>query len=171
MTLAPPWRAMSAQDIDAVDAIAGIVHSSFPEDRAIFANRRALYPRGAHVLELEGALAGYCIGHPWRIEWPLALNSLIERLPDEPDTYYLHDLALLPAARGQRLADRVVDHAVALAGGAELPSLSLIAVSGSAPFWERFGFRETPSSAETRAGYGADARFLTLPLSGGKLVN
>ena len=160
--LQPPWRAMSSADIDVIHAISRAVHPMLPEDREVFANRLDLYPGGMHVLEADGTPSGYCVGHPWCREKPLPLDSLVERLPDAPDTFYLHDLALLPAARGRGFADSVVEYTIARVAESGLPELSLIAVGGSAPFWEKFGFRQSVAQPDKLAGYGEDARYLTL---------
>ena len=158
------WRAVSPADIDAVHAVSRIVHPTLPETRSVFANRLDLYSRGMRVLDVDGAVSGYCVAHPWRRDVPLPLDSLIEQLPDAPDTYYVHDLALLPRARGQGFARPVIEHIRAEALNEGLPEISLIAVGGSAPFWERFGFREAKAERGKLAGYGVDAWFLTLAL-------
>ena len=153
---------MSTADIDAVHDVSRIVHPTLPEDRSVFANRLDLYSRGMRVLDVDGAVSGYCVAHPWRRDAPLPLDRLIERLPNAPDTYYLHDLALLPRARGLGFARPVIEHIRAEASASGLPEISLIAVGGSAPFWERLGFREATAKAGKLAGYGEDARFLSL---------
>ena len=157
-----PWRAMGTGDIDRVHGISEAVHPTLPESRAVFADRQALYPAGAFVLERDGTVAGYCIGHPWLEAEPLPLDARIERLPVRPDTFYLHDLALLPGARGLGAAGIIVPYIIRHARETGLASVSLIAVGDSAPFWRRFGFRDTQASEGKLAGYGADARFLTL---------
>ena len=153
---------MSPADLDTVHAISRIVHPTLPEDRSVFANRLDIYPPGMRVLDLDGVASGYCVAHPWRRAEPLPLDFLLERLPEEADSFYLHDLALLPEARGRGFADAIVSEIIDQAAGLGLPAISLIAVSGSAPFWERFGFRRTAIQPDKLLGYGEDARFLTL---------
>ncbi|WP_257165926.1 GNAT family N-acetyltransferase [Bradyrhizobium sp. SRS-191] len=145
---------MAIADLGMVDAIAARVHPDFPEDAAVFAERLRLYPDGCHVLAAAD-IAGYLISHPWRGE-PPPLNSLIGCIPPEARTYYIHDLALLPSARGSGAAGRIVQQLIEQARRLQLPSLSLVAVNGSVPFWENQGFVVARDHDAT--GYGEDAR-------------
>ncbi|MCA0318366.1 MAG: GNAT family N-acetyltransferase [Proteobacteria bacterium] len=160
------WRGLTATDLDAVARIAAMVHPAFPEDDAVFAERLALHPAGCRLLIVAGEPAGYAISHPWRLGTLPALNALVGALPAEADTYYIHDLALLPAARGTGAAGALVQdlkrHVLALG----LPALSLVAVNDSGAFWRRQGFAEMPAgvAAEKLASYGDDARLMTCPL-------
>ncbi|WP_422679853.1 GNAT family N-acetyltransferase [Chelatococcus albus] len=150
-----------------MDAIARAVHLAHPERPEVFAERLALLPAGCHVLEeAGGALAGYVLSHPWRDRAPPALDSLIGGLPVPPATFYLHDLAILPEARGGGAGGRIVARLAEIAAGLGLPTLSLVAVNASVPFWQRQGFAvaEEPALAAKLASYGADARFMTRAL-------
>lgn len=133
------WRRMGEGDLPAVGAIAARVHPDYPEDDAIFAERLRLYPAGCRVLDLDGRAAGYALSHPW-VSGPPRLNTLLGALPAAPVTLYIHDVALLPAARGCGAAPRLLGQLAELARTAGLTSLSLVAVNGSAAFWERQGF-------------------------------
>lgn len=156
------WRPMLATDIAAVEAIAAIVHPKFPEDRAVFAERQRLHPAGTWVLESGGVPLGYVLSHPWRSSTVPALNSLLHALPADADTYYLHDLALLPQARGSGAASWIVRQLIRHAADCGLPTMSLVAVSGSVPFWTRHGFSlEWAGDLEEKlASYDADARWM-----------
>ncbi len=97
---------------------------------------------------------------------PPALNAVLGSLPTAPDTFYLHDLALLPAARGHRAGSAGVRLLLQLARRSGFTRASLIAVSGSEPFWRRQGFTVC-DAAPLRAklsSYGAEARFMTCDL-------
>jgi GNAT superfamily N-acetyltransferase len=152
------WRAMSAADLAGVQAIADVVHAAHPERPAIFAERLFLHASGCFVLaDADGALRGYALSHPWDGP-PPALDTLLDALPPVPTTFYIHDIALLPAARRQHAAADIVatlaDHARHL----RLPSLSLIAVSGTAVLWARLGFRPHPEAyAQKLSSYGVAA--------------
>lgn len=163
------WQPMTAQDLPRVAAIAAVVHPAYPEDAAIFAERLRLYPQGCHVLVQGGALDGYAISHPWHDAAPPALNSLLGRLPEAPSTFYIHDIALLPAARGSGEGAAVVRHLIDHARQCGLSSVALVAVNGSEAFWQKYGFQPAHNediAAKVRS-YGAGACFmrLTLPRS------
>jgi GNAT superfamily N-acetyltransferase len=153
---------MTGPDSRAVAAIAHVVHPGFPEDEAIVAERLALAPDGCRVLEGPNGPLGYAVSHPWREGQPPSLNTLLGRLPAQPDTWYIHDVALMPAARGTGAAAAIVAALIGLASAARLRSLSLVAVNASAGFWSRHGFSaiEAPDLTEKLRSYGPDARYM-----------
>lgn len=163
------WRPMSSRDLAAATGIANLVHVDFPEDAAVFAERLRLYPDGCWVLgpnKQGGEIAGYLVSHPWRLGEPPALNSQLGELPSAPSTYYLHDLTLLPASRGGGAASVIVRQILTHAMERGFATASLVAVSGSAPFWQSHGFRIIGDGAEMRrklASYG-DAHFMVCEL-------
>lgn len=157
---------MARADLPALMAIAAVAHPHFPEAEAVFAERMALFPPGCRVLaDADGRLHGYVFSHPWRADEPVPLDTLLAALPANPGALYLHDLALLPSARGTGAAGAVVRELVALAADRGLACVSLVAVSGSSGFWRQQGFgpREGVATEQLR-GYGADAVFMACPL-------
>lgn len=164
----PAWRPMAPEDIPAVLGIADRVHPDLPEDIAVIAERQRLYPAGAHLLDRAGAACGYLISHPWRSDAPPALNALLHRLPPEPDTFYLHDLALLPAGRGEGAARVIVEHMVAHARSRGFATMHLTAVNGSVPFWQHLGFAVEAGAhaADHLRSYGESARSMVRDLAG-----
>lgn len=156
------WRPMTANDLPAVLAVAGIVHPDYPEDEAVFAERLRLFPQGCLVLDRAEGLRGYVLSHPWHRAAPPALNSLLGGLPAAADCFYIHDLALLPSARGGGAGRAVTETLVRIAAGEELPRLALVAIDGSLGFWWRQGFRELhdPALAAKLASYDDAARYM-----------
>lgn len=156
------WAAMTAADIDAIFAVAEVVHPAYPEDRAVMAERLALYPAGCLVLRWEGRVIGYALSHPWRAGDAPPLNTLLGALPERAEVYYLHDLALLPEARGLRAGEaavrRLAEHARALG----FSKMALVAVNNSGGFWCAQGFaaQNGPAWARKLASYGADAAYM-----------
>ena len=106
--------------------------------------------------------AGYAIGHPWVFGRPPGLNARLGALPSVPAVLHLHDIAVLPAARGTGAASRLLGEWVELAHAAGLSGLSLVAVGDAAAFWARRGFAavEGPRLEQTPQGYGANARYM-----------
>lgn len=169
------WRAMRAGDLDAVIGLADAIHRDHPERREVFAERLALFAEGARALErvppranrdalatCGTALSGYAIGHPWAGSEP-KLDSLLGALPETPDHFYVHDVALATQARGAGAARAVVSWFEALARGHGFNEIRLVAVSGSANVWAKLGFAE--SGAPVSPSYGADARAMRLRLT------
>lgn len=156
------WRAMSAADLPAVNALAARIHPDYPEDAAVFAERLRLYPDGCRVFERGNGIEAYVVSHPWLHTEPPALNSLLGELPSEPATYYIHDLALAPEIQGSGAGGAVVTWLTAHALASGLSSMSLIAVNGSSGFWQRQGFEVVHNSqleAKQRS-YGGDAVYM-----------
>ena len=158
---------MAQSDLPAVCAMAAAVHRDFPEEAAIFAERLALAPDGCFILRREEVAWGYLLSHPWRLRQPPPLNSLLHALPDKADTLYIHDLALLPQARGQGAASSIISKLEDLARLRQVSSMSLIAVSGSSPFWSRHGFAawSAPEMAGKLGSYSAGAVYMERRIS------
>lgn len=171
MSLTPPfrpdWRAMAAADLPAVLAVADVVHPGFPERPEVFAERLALFAEGCHVLAHGDRVLGYIVSHPWFAGSPVPLDTLVERLPAREQTRYLHDIALMPEARGAGLAVRGVSRVIRDAYRAGVATASLVAVNGSGAFWARQGFVpvEDPAVRRKLAPYGDDAAFMVRDLS------
>lgn len=153
---------MRPADLDAVTAIAAIGFPDHFEGRECFADRLELYPVGCFVLEGEAGVAGYLVAYPWRRGSAPALNTVIGAIPAEAEVLYLHDLALLPEARGGGWTRPILERLVEHARGAGLAEIALVAVNDAAGFWERHGFRavDDPGMVEKLASYGAEARYM-----------
>lgn len=149
------WRPMQRSDLPAVSAISDAVHGRFTEPVALYAERLVLYPSGCCVLEQDGAVAGYLISHPWHREDPPKLGALLGAIPAEPEAYYLHDIALLPEARGRGASKAALDFAKAQARTLGLSDIALVAVGGADRFWTARGFAYVPRDMDP--SYGADA--------------
>lgn len=162
----PLWRFMAAADVPAVMAVAAKVHPDYPEDEAVFAERLALHPQGCLCLVDEGGVAGYVLSHPWKPRAVPALNMLLGAIPDDAAVFYIHDFALLPRTRGTGSASGIVAHLAEHARRSGFEAMALVAVNGSAGFWQRHGFRETHDAALDRklASYDDAARYMTRDL-------
>ena len=153
---------MAPGDLAAVASIARRIHAAHPERDEIFAERLALFAPGCLTLWRAGAIQGYAIAHPWHRAAPPALDTLLGALPAGPDCLYLHDIALLPAARGAGASGRLLDLLDAIARAARLERIALISIPGTAGFWRRQGFVPVarPELAAKLASYGAGAQVM-----------
>ena len=156
------WRPLETGDLATVEAIAAEVHPGFFERPEIFAERIALYPAGARLLEINGAAAGYVFSHPYSLGALPALDTLLGALPPEPDCFYLHDLALLPAARGRGAGAAVTADLAVHASAQGFAAMALVAVNHSQPFWQRLGFAplETEMLRDKLLSYGPEACYM-----------
>lgn len=141
------WRPMREADLDEVMAIAAVVHAGFFERREVFAERLSLYPQGCWIAQEPAPAAmvlGYAFLHPARLGQPPALDSLLHAIDVQSDCLYLHDVALLPAARGAGLGQSLLRHLLDLMRHEHFAHAALVAVHGSAPYWGRYGFEALP---------------------------
>ncbi len=162
------WRKMGQADIPALVAISDAVHGRYSEHAHIYAERLTLYPAGCFIHEQGGEVTGYLISHPWRKLSPVPFNRLVGLLPEDSDSFYLHDMALLPEARGTGAGTAGVGLVVECAVAANLDEISLVAVNGADSFWERCGFDriDAPVLASSLASYGSGVYYMVRSLAG-----
>ncbi len=162
------WRAMTAADLDRLLAIADIVHPAYPEDRSVFEERLALYPAGCRVAECRGEAIGYGVMHPGRLGVPPPLDTPLGELPPDADCLYLHDIALLPEARGTGLGAAVLDYAHGLAAREGWRWLALTSTPGARSYWDRVGFTPYrdggPALTAKLESYGGGMSYMTAPV-------
>ncbi|MFT4120130.1 GNAT family N-acetyltransferase [Bradyrhizobium sp.] len=156
------WRRAHTSDLHAIGAIAARLHPDLPERPEVFAEKMRLYPDGCRVLIADGEIAGYGLSHPWKQHRIPPLDGFLERLPGDADCLYVHDVAILPDARGG-VGRAYVATIEQLARAAGIATLALVSVYATRPLWERLGFRPVPADAELLAklnSYGAGATYM-----------
>lgn len=157
-----PWRMMQSHDIGPVEALGNRIHSTLPEDAAVFAERLALFPAGCFVADHRNALAAYALCHPWRAGDPPALNALLGFIPSNASVLYLHDIVVDPIRRSLGHAGAMIGHLPVLAAAIGLPAIELVAVLGTANFWRGHGFATVGDAAlaPVLAKYGDGASLM-----------
>ena len=161
----PAWRKLSLNDMENLVRVANIIHPDLPESIEVFSERVKLFPEGclALVANYGGReeLCGYVISHPIIRRRPPPLNSLLGEISPAADQYYIHDLAIMPNARGLGLAQVCMDEISTIA--ARFSTTCLVSVYGSASFWGRFGFAPGGTDyvlEQKLRDYGDDAIYL-----------
>ncbi|KAK6200875.1 hypothetical protein LQW54_009459 [Pestalotiopsis sp. IQ-011] len=158
------WRPLTMNDIAAVARIMAVIHVELPESANVFAERVKLFPEGCLALvDDKGELFGYAISHPISHRQPPKLNGLLGEIAPDADQYYIHDVCVLPALRGQGLAAQAIQKLLVIAS--RYPSACLISVYGTGKFWGRYGFLPPPSGIDPNLsrkllGYGEEATYL-----------
>lgn len=160
------WQPMQAEDLSLVSSIAAEVHPAFPEEEAVFAERLRLFPEGCKLLQVDGAAAGYLFSHPVKFGQVPELNSLLGEVAVGADSLYIHDLALLPHARGTGAAKQIVSQMSSWARTRGFATMSLVAVNESQRFWESQWFivANRPELADKLESYEPEARFMVRQL-------
>jgi GNAT superfamily N-acetyltransferase len=157
------WRGMETGDLDGVVRVARVAFPDHFEDRACFAERLELYPKGCFTLaEPEGDVLGYLIAYPWTARGAPPLNTLIHALPADAALLYLHDLALHPDARGRGLTHEIVERLALQALDDGWIAIALVAVNRTTAFWKKIGFvmAKDAEMAERLGSYGDEARYM-----------
>lgn len=155
----PAWRAMGAGDLPDVERISALVHPGYPEREEVPIERLRLFPTGCLIATVGGTTVGYAVSHPGVIGQPPPLDTLLGALPLNADCLYIHDVALLPDARGLRLGEAVVGALMGIARHAGFTCLTLTAVNSSTAFWSRQGF-SIERTVKSLASYGEDAAYM-----------
>ena len=159
-------RALHLSDLDAVMHIQARCYIDIePERREVMASKLAIKGHNCLVIEGPTGIAGYLICHPWELNNLPALDVIQTRIPAGAACFYLHDLAIDPDARGLRLAQRLVQQALRDARDQGFSRAALVAIQGSVPFWQTFGFTDhspqLPWALQQRLyDYGANAAYL-----------
>ncbi|XKH35702.1 GNAT family N-acetyltransferase [Azospirillum doebereinerae] len=145
---------MTKADLDAVLAVADVVHPDYPEDRAVFAERLALFPEGCRLAERDGRVLGYGVMHPGLLGVPPPLDAPLGALPAVADCLYLHDIALLPDTRGLGLGAKALGYAHGLAAEKGVWSAGADLDAGRARLLDAVGIR---ALCGDRPGPGGEA--------------
>lgn len=154
------WLPLTGGDIAEVFAAAARLHPALPERAEVLAEKLRLFPDGCRKFAAGGRLAGYGLAHPWTLGSAPKLDSFLGALPAAPDCLYLHDVAILPEARGRGAARAYVEYLQGLARRLGLSRLALISVYGTVPLWEKLGFTVVSAGAPPLPSYGPSAVYM-----------
>lgn len=97
-------------------------------------------PDFCFVAETGGNVVAYFFAHPWPRRVPPPINTRYAEIPENADSMFIHDLALLPGSRKTGLACELVKHLFEISIKTGFNHFSLISVQGTLRFWEKLGF-------------------------------
>jgi ribosomal protein S18 acetylase RimI-like enzyme len=160
------WRAMTAGDLAEVQRISDVIHPDYPERDEVVAEKLMLSP-STHFMAVDGgSVRGYAVSYPWIAADMPRLDTYIRKIPDDASVLYIHDVALLPSARGAGLVPDLLKRLSAEARKRNLKEFTLAAMYGSEAAWFQHGFWRVQARGELvdqLAPYGP-AVFMTRPL-------
>lgn len=141
-------RAARLADLNAILQIQALCYTELePESAESMGAKLQAAPQSCFVAEYQGQVVGYLLSLPWILHQLPALDSQTCQLPDQPDCFYLHDLAVAPAGRGLGVAQQLVQAFFAALAQSRLQAACLIAVQDSGAFWQRWGFQHLQADA------------------------
>ncbi|WP_394199923.1 GNAT family N-acetyltransferase [Shewanella waksmanii] len=129
-----------------------------PESLTVMQNKAELGPQTSFVAEHHGKIIGYCLAHPWLFGAPPALAQQLSPCP-QPDTLYLHDMALSIDARGLGIGQKLFDKLMQRAQRLQLSSISLVAIAGASSYWQSLGCEIHPIDKDL-SSYTTDACYM-----------
>lgn len=158
----PLWESLLPCDVNAVYSLAQAVHNELPERSDVFTDRIRLFPEGCRKITRAGRLAAYGIAHPWVLDAPPPLDTILGTRPEHPDCLHLHDAVVMPTLRGHGAGSEYIERMVAVARTHGLAILTLVSVYGTNRLWTRCGFtiRNTPDLVAKLAVYGPTACYM-----------
>ncbi len=154
------WRPLGRDDLPSVLAIADGVHVGLHERLEVFAEKLSLFPEGCRALADEGLVMGYGFSHPWLMGSIPPLDGFLGGLPPSPQCLHIHDVVVLPQARGRGEAAGYVGYVKGLAARMGITRLALVSVHGSEAFWMRLGFEAAEVGGPGLTAYGHEAVYM-----------
>ena len=148
-------RALTVDDLPGLLAVQHACYGEgFVEGAEVFARRIASPAQCSLVLEDGGLVCAYLAAYDSVLGKVTPLHGDFEAVP-QPDTLYLHDMAVLPQLAGRGLARALLE---------PLRRSALVSVQGSQGFWERHGYAAQPlhdaAQRQRLAAYGVGAVYM-----------
>src|SRR3990167_6716775 len=139
----------------------------FVESGDVFARRLASPANCSLVLEQGGVVCAYLAAYRSVRGKVTPLHGDFEAVA-QPDTLYLHDMAVLPAHAGKGLARALLQPLWAQGCAHGLRHSALVSVQGSQAYWERQGYALRPLEDATQrarlTSYGEGAVYMARSL-------
>lgn len=164
-------RPLTASDVPHLLHIQTLAYGAhFQESASVFSRRLG----SAHQCSLgverprEPGLLAYAAAY-WSAPGSItALDGDFVAPPHStPPVLYLHDISVLPSLAGQGVAHALISQLMQTARTRQVDAMALVAVQGSARFWQRYGFAAAPVAdiqQRALASYGPGAVYMTTRL-------
>ncbi len=133
-------RTLHSNDLPEILRVEEESYGDLHESAAVHRNKIELFPEGVFGCFEAKKLCGYVFCLPWSGDAVFPLNKTMDCLPPDPDTLYIHDLAISPSARGKGISRLLMKEVFSLAERIGLHRFALISVQNSENFWKGFGF-------------------------------
>lgn len=157
---------------DDIDDLLHIQRQCYPpmmqEKRDVLASRIASSGTTSRLALLGSVPIAYLFSYPSVLSKVTPLDAAFV-VAAMPDTFYMHDLAVSPQAKGRGVGKALIRDAFAMARRMQLAQLALVAVQGAHAYWQTHGFSPVPQLSEamdlTLAGYPGDAQYMVCSLA------
>ncbi|MDD4816694.1 MAG: GNAT family N-acetyltransferase [Victivallaceae bacterium] len=148
---------------DVMDIQRECYYAIVPESRAAMGRKIELCPDGCFGAFDNGRALGYVLSHPWTFGETPQLDEVIAELPENADSWYLHDIALKKELRGTGAARLLVQKILETAAENNFRRAHIVSIQGSCDFFAALGF--VPADFKPDECYGENAKimFANLP--------
>lgn len=157
-------RPMAATDLDAIlDIQASVYPADILESPEFFENRLKLSAQTCWIAETKGKLLGYLISYPWVRTAPPELDGMLNTLPAQADSWFVHDCAISPTVQGIGVGKRLFNSAHLEAVKQGFRHTSLVSLAQANSYWRNQGYiavEPTPQLAQKLADYGEGACYM-----------
>lgn len=163
-------RPLQLADLPAVMEIQRLCYGdAYVEGQALFA-RRLASPANCSLVALHGGAVVAYLAAYWSVVAKVTpLHGDFEACP-QPDTLYLHDMAVHPAQAGQGLTRRLLAPLWPQALRRGMRYSALVSVQGSQDYWCRHGYSvyplQDPLQQQRLRSYGDEAVYMLRALPG-----
>jgi hypothetical protein len=156
------WLPLSENDLANVMRIAQIIHPQLFEQISVFAEKINYCPEACLKWTANQQLYGYGLAHPWQLYSIPKLNHLLSPSFSEMNCIYIHDVAILPSARGFNATEKYINYLKGLAISLQINYLALVSVYATEAFWKRLGFdrQSKQNCAASLTDYGNQACYM-----------
>lgn len=134
------FRLMEQNDVPSVLLIQSACYLPITvENEQVIRCRLNDFPDTAWVVEIENTLCAYLVAYRSVMGKLTPLDHNFE-ISQKPNNLYLHDLAVLPHFKNQKLGSQLVELACKSALDERLLYSSLVSVQGTHKFWQKLGY-------------------------------
>ena len=145
---------------DVLDVQAACYPPAMQEPAHVVLARLAASPGTVLVARDDAGVCAYLFAYPARLGKVTPLGGAFA-VPAEPDTLYLHDLAVAPRAAGQGVARTLVARLHDDAAARGLRHAALVSVQDSLAFWQSLGYAPAAGDGAALATYPCPAQYMT----------
>ncbi len=136
-------RQLTAQEVKSASDLADLIYPpELGESLESFQKKFSFYPPGFLGCFVADTLVGYIVGHPWKGDGVVPLNYDFAHPVEEPDCFYIHDVAVIHEHRGKSYSKFLFNSILEIGRDEDFRKFMCVAVSDAGKrLVETLGFR------------------------------
>ncbi len=162
-------REAKKADFNEIFNIQKSAYKKFSETKEAIESRLKLSDKTCFVAFSKKEIIGYLLAHPWKANSIPAFNSVLPALPDNADSFYIHDLAILKKNRKAGIGEALINKGLDCAVRLDFIRINLLAINDYAKnFYKKLCFKvkriTDKNSITNLIAYGENAEYMQLDL-------